>query len=123
MRITLLILVCISLGGCYSTISIEGFDKSKWNNAPEDCSPYRVEIVDLIIENEDLILEGTQNEVESLLGRAEEHELYNRNQKFFHYRLTPPDECGEVETIQFLSVRFNAIGRANLVQVMLRESQ
>ena len=123
MRTSLLILALCLLSGCYKTISIEGFDKARLNYAPNDCSSYRMEIVDLVIENESKLLEGTQNEVESLLGRAEEHELYNRNQKYFHYRLTPPDRCGKGETIQFLSVRFNAIGRANLVQVMLREPQ
>lgn len=117
------LLILLTLSSCYKTLTIDGFDKEKWANADEDCSNYRLEITDLIIENQDVILEGTQNEVESLLGKAREHELYDRNQKFFHYRLTPPDTCGNYETIEFLSIRFNAIGRANLVQVMLREPQ
>ncbi|MEQ8627726.1 hypothetical protein [Ekhidna sp.] len=119
----LTLLLLLSLSSCYKTLSIDGFDKERWVDADEACSTYRQEIVDLIIENQDVILEGTQNEVESLLGKAKEHELYDRNQKFFHYRLTPPDTCGNYETIEFLSIRFNAIGRANLVQVMLREPQ
>lgn len=118
----LTILFLVSLSSCYNTLSMEGFDKERWVAASNDCSSYRLDIVELIIEQQDVILEGTQNEVESLLGKAAEHELYNRNQKFFHYRLTPSDNCGEYETIQYLSIRFNAIGRANLVQVMLRES-
>ncbi|WP_424964260.1 hypothetical protein [Ekhidna sp.] len=117
------LLILLTLSSCYKSLTIDGFDKEKWVNADEDCSTYRLEITDLIIENQHVILEGTQNEVESLLGKAREHELYERNQKFFHYRLTPPDTCGSYETIEFLSIRFNAIGRANLVQVMLREPQ
>ena len=117
------LLVLLTLTSCYKTLSIDGFDKEKWIDAANNCSPYRQEKVNLIIENKDVILEGTQNEVESLLGKAREHELYDRNQKFFHYRLTPPDTCGTYETIEYLSIRFNAIGRANLVQVMLREPQ
>lgn len=119
----LAILLLISLSSCYKTLTIDGLDKEQWTNADQDCSSYRLDIIDLIIEKQDVILEATQNEVESLLGKAKEHELYQRNQKFFHYRLTPPDSCGEYETIEYLSIRFNAIGRANLVQVMLRESQ
>ena len=119
----LTLLFLLSLSSCYKTLSIDGFDKERWVDADEGCSTYRQEIVDLIIENQDVILEGTQNEVESLLGKAKAHELSDRNQKFFHYRLTPPDTCGNYETIEFLSIRFNAIGRANLVQVMLREPQ
>ena len=119
----LAILLLISLSSCYKTLTMDGFDKEQWTNADQDCSSYRLDIIDLIIEKQDVILEATQNEVESLLGKAKEHELYQRNQKFFHYRLTPPDSCGEYETIEYLSIRFNAIGRANLVQVMLRENE
>jgi len=119
----LTILLLVSLTSCYKTLTINGFDKEQWTSAGQNCSTYRLDIVDLIIEKQAVILEGTQNEVESLLGKAREHELYERNQKFFHYRLTPPDTCGEYETIRYLSIRFNAIGRANLVQVMLREPQ
>ncbi len=110
------------MSSCYKTLSIDGFDKTQWVNT-SGCNTYRLDHVAMIIDNQDILLEGTQNEIESLLGQAAEHELYERNQKFFHYRLTPPDTCGEYETIQYLSVRFNAIGRANLVQVMLREPQ
>jgi len=114
-------LLIITLSSCYSSLTMEGFDKEQWLDYNEDCSTYRLDVSDLIIENQDVILKGTQNEIESLLGKASEHELYNRNQKFFHYRLTPPDVCGDYENVKYLSIRFNAIGRANLVQVMLRE--
>ena len=123
MKNNLLILTMILLSSCYKTLSIDGFDKAQWDNYEKDCSTYRLDKAQLIIDNQDILLKGTQNEVESLLGRAVEHELYERNQKFFHYRLTPPDSCGTSKAIQYLSVRFNAIGRANLVQVMLREHQ
>ena len=119
-KITFILLI-ISISSCYSSITMDGFDKEQWVTYEEDCSTYRLDVSDLIVEQQDVILKGTQNEIESLLGKPSEHELYNRNQKFFHYRLTPPDECGAYETVQYLSIRFNAIGRANLVQVMLRE--
>lgn len=121
MRKLLFASVVLLLSGCYNQLALDGFDNEKWAN-PDDCSEYRLEIADYLIENQEVLLEGTQNEVESLLGQADEHELYQRNQKFFHYRLTPSEECGDYETLSFLSIRFNAIGRANLVQVMLREN-
>lgn len=117
------IAVIFLVSGCYNQLSLDGFDKEKWVNYEKDCSNYRLEIADYVVENQEVLLEGTQNEVENLLGKAREHELYERNQKFFHYRLTPPDECGEYEALSYLSIRFNAIGRANLVQIMLREPQ
>lgn len=101
---------------------MEGFDKELWKTSISECDTYRLEIAPLIMEKQDVILEGTQNEVVSLLGQASEHELYQRNQKFFHYRLTPNDECGDFKNTEFLSIRFNAIGRANEVQVVVRDN-
>ena len=123
MKNILLLISLFALTSCYKTLTIDEFDKEKWRNYKKECSDYRLKTAQLIIDNQEVVLNGTQNEVESLLGRAAEHELYDRNQKFFHYRLTPPENCGDYESIQYLSVRFNAIGRANLVQVMLREPQ
>lgn len=117
-----LLFTALLFTSCYKQLSLDGFEKEQWTAYAKDCSTYRVDISDFLIENQDVLLEGTQNEIESLLGKAEENELYQRNQKFFHYRLTPPDSCGVYETHSFLSIRFNAIGRANLVQVMLREA-
>ncbi len=118
---SLLILLLVIFTSCYKQLEMEGFNKDKWINGQNDCDTYRLDISETIIENQDILLESTQNEIESLLGKPQEHELYDRNQKFFHYRLTPQERCGEYKTVKYLSIRFNAIGRANLIQVMLRE--
>jgi hypothetical protein len=106
---------------CYKTLTIDGFDKQEWSSFNTSCTAYRIEKVDLLLGNRELLLESTQNEIESLLGAPEEHELYKRNQKFFHYRLTPHDSCSDETTaLKYLSVRFNAIGRASDVQEVVR---
>lgn len=122
MKSFLPVLLLLVLSSCYKTLELDGFDKEKWNNSISECDTYRLEIAPLLMDKQDVILEGTQNDVESLLGQASEHELYQRNQKFFHYRLTPKDDCGDFKNVEFLSIRFNAIGRANEVQVMVREN-
>lgn len=114
-------MLSVMFSSCYKKISLDGFEKDKWDKYQLNCSTYRLAIAEHLIDNQHVLLEGTQNEIESLLGQAAEHELYERNQKFFHYRLTPPDSCNHYEAISYLSIRFNAMGRANLVQVMLRE--
>lgn len=118
--ITSLLLLLVSTS-CYKTVSIKGFDKDEWTAAEKNCNSYRLEKAALLIANEKTILGSSQNEIESLLGKAMEHELYNRNQKFFHYRLTPPDSCKQVANLSFLSIRFNALGNASEVQVTVRE--
>jgi hypothetical protein len=108
------------LSSCVKTIEIKGFDKDRWDKALTDCSDYRIEIADHLVTNKSFMLESTQEEIQKLLGQAEEHELYSRNQKFFHYRLSPPDNCGESTNPKYLTIRFNAIGRASEVQVIIR---
>ena len=113
-----LIILC-TLSGCYKTLSLEGFNKKQWVN-PDPCETYRLEIVDHLMKNQEVLLESSQNEVESLLGKANEHELYKRSQKFFHYRLSPEDSCHQ-GPVKYLSIRFNAIGNANDIQVTVRD--
>ncbi|MEM9896436.1 MAG: hypothetical protein AAF789_08705 [Bacteroidota bacterium] len=123
MKIWTVCLIVLLSSSCYKRLELEGFEKARWVNDYYSCEGYREDIADYLIEKQDVLLEGTQNEVESLLGTPKEHELYNRNQKFFHYRISPPDSCGNLEAVKYLSIRFNGLGRANLVQVMLREPQ
>ena len=109
---------------CKDQISIKGFEKDRWINAPSDCSNYRLEIASAIVDQKEALLTSNQNEIEAFLGKADEHELYNRNQKFFHYRLDPPATCGTKNVFpEYLSIRFNAIGRASEVQKIIRENQ
>ncbi len=124
MRSQILILLLFVLSSCYKTLELDDFDKNEWVSFKTTCTEYRLEKIDLLIENKEVLLESTQNGIESLLGAPEEHELYERNQKFFHYRLTPFDTCStKSKPVRFLSIRFNAVGRANDIQVMFREDQ
>lgn len=106
---------------CYQQVTLDGFDKEKWVKNANRCDNYRLDMSTLLLENKDILLEKTQNEVESLLGKAAEHELYQRNQKYFHYRLTPPGHCGNQAVRAYLSIRFNALGRSNLIEMTYRE--
>ena len=122
MKVTIPILLILLLSSCYKKLEIDGFDEGKWNSFKSQCSEYRLSSVQTLLDNQDVLLEATQNEIESILGQAEEHELYARNQKVFHYRLTLPDSCSDQTTSpKYLSVRFNAIGRASDIQVIFRE--
>ena len=122
MKLIFIILFSIALSSCYKTLELDNFSKEEWKSFKLKCTDYRLSKIDLLLENQDLLLESTQNEIESLLGAAEEHELYERNQKFFHYRLSPNDSCkNEQYSIKYLSIRFNAIGRASDVQLIIRE--
>lgn len=110
------------LTACGNAIKIDGFDTQKWIDSSQACNNYRADKAPLILNNKEKLLAKTQNEIERLLGKAEEHELYTRNQKFFHYRISQPNNCSETNNPEYLSVRFNAIGRAQEVQMVIREN-
>ncbi|MEM6829104.1 MAG: hypothetical protein AAF551_01220 [Bacteroidota bacterium] len=120
-KITFVILVVFAFTSCYQKAAMEGFDQNQWLAFTQDCSDYRLKIADHVLKNSAALLESNQNEIEGLLGAPTEHELYTRNQKFFHYRLTPMDSCGSYGPVKFLSIRFNAIGRANELELVMRE--
>jgi hypothetical protein len=62
-----------------------------------------------------LVLDEMQ--IVDLLGRADENELYTRNQKFFYYYLEPSPLCDSVKgkDATKLIIRFNAVGLAKEV--------
>jgi len=117
----IVILIVFISFSCVNQVSIDGFNSGKWISAVESCDEYRLKAVPALLENRDQILTSNQTEIERLLGKASEHELYNRNQKFFHYRLSPPNKCKEIKNPKYLSIRFNAIGRASEIQVVVRD--
>ena len=115
------LLLMVIIVGCYQQLAIEGIEKKAWMQS--DCDGYRTSKIDLLINNKEILLNATQNEIESLLGAADEHELYKRNQKYFHYRISSPKTCeGQKASIsKYLSIRFNALGNANEVLINYRE--
>jgi len=60
----------------------------------------------------------SEMDVVALLGKPDQNELYRRNQKFFYYFIEPGTPCtGATEHPARLSVRFNAMGYAQLVVI------
>lgn len=100
------------LSACYQAPNLEGWDATRWNGMALDCENDRVELAkNIVIPQQRKLLGKNQNEIDKLLGAADRHELYERNQKFFYYRL----DCINK---QELSVRFDALGRVKEIQVI-----
>lgn len=110
------LLLTISLSACYSIPEIEGFDKDVWQSEMS-CDTNRLAMVQLLISQQEKLLGEGQAEIQQLLGAPDEHELYNRNQKFFYYNLTPPTGC-ENRSFRRLSVKFDALDRVKEVMVI-----
>ena len=99
---------------CKKEENIRNFDKIQWDNYQKECSYYRLETIQNILDQEDQLLRKNQNEIVKLLGKPSEHELSSRNRKYFYYLLTPQPPCKKISSSQkYLSIRFNALGIAD----------
>lgn len=118
MKTTLPLFLMIILVSCYSTPQIEGFDEREWRTEIQRCDQSKVTLARLLIENQEQLLGEGQAEIKALLGNPYANELYQRNQKFFYYKLTPPDTCANVEEELQLSIRFDALDRVKELMII-----
>ncbi len=116
MRTSFLLASLLLFSACTSSVEIPGLDIEKWNSS-EVCSDYRINGATLIEANDEVLLSLTQADIESIFGVAPRHQLWNRNEKFFYYPVTK--DCGEGISNTSLFIRFDALGRAKEVLVLL----
>ena len=98
--------VVLFLVGCYGTPKVEGFDSQRWKTSLANCDDYRLQHVDLLLQQAEDLKGTGQNGMQQMLGKPTRHELYQRNQKFFYYDLN----CGAAGPEEQLRIRFDALG-------------
>jgi hypothetical protein len=100
--------------GCESgSIQLQDADLNTWKSDRQGCKNQRKAIVSSLLNQKDKILAGSEAMVIEALGKPDRVELYKRNQKLYHYRLSPSKSCDSSDsTDQELLIRFNAMGRA-----------
>ena len=97
--------------------AFDNLDLEKWRNDKNGCQGERALNLTSLESQKDKLRGLSQDDIVKLLGRPDQNELYKRNQKFFHYLLTPGKECGKDSSSLKLSLRFNAMGFAKEVIV------
>jgi len=113
---TFMVLLLSLISACRQDPSVPGFDTEKWKAAAV-CSDERMVLAEIIVKNEAALISATQPDIEALLGVAPKHELHGRNEKFFYYPLTK--DCGNSTSNQSLFLRFDALGRAKEIMIIL----
>jgi hypothetical protein len=119
------ILIILFLGACTpSPPEIEGFDPYIWQRDKWGCKQERAAMLPSLMEARQQIYGLREAEVIRLFGKADEQELYQRNQKFLIYYLEPNEKCYNTEDVaanaDVLQVRLNAMGIANELFVRKR---
>jgi outer membrane protein assembly factor BamE (lipoprotein component of BamABCDE complex) len=97
---------------------LQNIDTTLWKEDRNGCNGSRKEMIKAIRKQKDELLKLTEIKIVQLLGRPDGNELYERNQKFYYYNLSPGKNCGIMDsTATQLEIRFNAMGIAKEVQV------
>ena len=110
-------IILIFTFSCYSVPTLQNFDEVLWNAEITNCEDSKVALAQQIVDQKELLLGEGQAEIKSLLGQPQEHELYNRNQKFFYYDLVKGKECDA--PYKRLSIRFDALDRVKEVRIII----
>lgn len=112
------ILLIVISASCTPSLTIDGFDKSTWISDKDGCNGDRKELVDVLIKNKSTLLGKDQDQIKSLLGRPDMHEIYRRSQRFYIYSIDPGTSCPNYiadKTAANLTLRYNALGRVHEV--------
>ena len=116
--ITCFIVALISVGCTSSPVQLNNFDTRSWKSDPNGCNQKRSQWVPVILEQKDKVLALSETAVIDLLGKPDQIELYKRNQKLYHYQISPGAPCNSKDSVETeLQVRFNAMGRAKEIYV------
>jgi hypothetical protein len=98
---------------------LKGIDTKSWKEDKGACNHLRSGMIGAMKAEKEKLLALDEMQIVELLGRADENELYKRNQKFFYYYLEPSPLCDSVngKNATRLVIRFNAIGLAKEVSL------
>lgn len=105
--------------GCSSSLpELRGVDLKLWKEDRNGCKGDRSKMIDAITAEKEKLKTLSEMDLVKLLGRPDENELLDRNQKFYTYYLQPGPRCEQpTENASKLILRINAIGLTKETQV------
>jgi hypothetical protein len=108
---------CVTCGTRHKG-EISGIDWDAWKADRNGCQMTRETYIDTLAAQTDLLKTMSEMEIVELMGRPDETELLERNQKFFTYFLEGGPGCASTDGgSMWLIVRFNAVGLAKEVMI------
>ena len=123
MRVTGLLKIIgltVILSSCEKPLpDLKGIDSKSWKEDKGACNHLRSSMIEAMKAEKEKLLALNEMQIVELLGRADENELYKRNQKFFYYYLEPSPLCDTLKgkDATKLVIRFNAMGLAKEVSL------
>lgn len=112
-------MVVLLLAGCAKPIpSFDHVDLTGWKKDKNGCMGLRITMDSALIAQKHKLQALDEKQIVALLGKPDQNELYNRNQKFYRYFISPGKACHDSITVStMLVIRFNAIGLAKEISI------
>ncbi|NMM50432.1 hypothetical protein [Marinigracilibium pacificum] len=116
-------IIIVLFSSCGNSVDIPNFDEELWINDQNGCTGDRLEMIDEVKLNKDLLIGLSTNELRKVLGRPDNIILYTRNQKYYHYYLTPGKQCQDAtnnsEEGQKLIIKMSALDKVSNLEFPL----
>jgi hypothetical protein len=105
--------------GCSKPLpTLENIDSKIWKGDRGACAGKRMVMLDAINNQKNKLLSLREMQIVELLGRPDGNELYERNQKFYYYNISPSKTCVQTDSLSIqLQIRFSAMGVAQEVVI------
>lgn len=121
MRTIYSLFLCLGLlTGCQEIPTLQNFDAKSWQQDRLGCQGKREQLIESLANQTDKLKGLGQNQIIELLGKPDLQELHKRNQKFYLYFYKKGPQCdGQMSYPkgQAISIRFNALDRANEIVI------
>lgn len=91
--------------------TLEGVDTEVWKADRNGCKGDRIKMMEAIDSQKEKLKKLSEMDLIELLGRPDQNQLLERNQKFYKYYLEPGSPCGQsMGDPKMLILRINAMG-------------
>lgn len=113
-------LVFLLFISCQGNVEIEGFDGEAWRSDKKACKGIRQQMEPTLKDVKSQFKGLSEYKILEILGKPDQQELYERNQRFFMYFIDPAAECKNTANIANqtkLVLRFSATGRVSEIMI------
>ncbi|MCC9137991.1 hypothetical protein [Pontibacter silvestris] len=110
------LLICLLLSSCSTPESFKNFDSETWKNDRYACDNKRMQLVEDFEKIKQDLIGKKEYVIRNVLGKPDNEELLEGNQRNYYYYLEPGSQCTErnkMSEANRVGVRINAIGKAS----------
>jgi hypothetical protein len=109
---------------CQETPKLDNFDNARWIKDRLACNDKRKDLIPSLEKQIEKLKGLGQNQILSILGKPDFHELHERNQRFYIYFFEKGEQCNtkmttvDIKAKKTLKLRFSALDRVTEITLL-----